>query len=216
MLNKRWSFHIAAIACSMFLYACGSTNNSGVSSSLTDSGTEAVAAPRIAINLNPDWKFIRDDVPGAEQSMFDDSSWQSVTLPHTWNNLDGEDGGNDYYRGPAWYRRHLTLGAEEQGKSLFLKFDGASSAAAVYVNGQPAGPPHKGMFSAFSYDITSLVNPTGDNVIAVRVTNAVDKDIPPTLRRFHILRRNLSRRAASGDKPIFDQPRWTMPRPEFI
>jgi beta-galactosidase len=184
MQFKRWCLYITAIVSSLLLCACGSTNSSEVSSQLTDSGTEAVVAPRIAIDLNSDWKFIRDDMSGAEQPMLDDSSWQSVTLPHTWNNLDGEDGGNDYYRGPAWYRRHLTLTAAEQGKSLFLKFDGASSAASVYVNGQPAGPPHKGMFSAFGYDITTLVNSSGDNVIAVRVTNAIDKDIPPNSADF--------------------------------
>jgi beta-galactosidase len=184
MLRKIGWLKIAAIAGSMFLCSCGSTNQSGASAPLAGNGTEAVVAPRIAVNLNSDWKFIRDDVPGADQAMFDDSTWQAVTLPHTWNNLDGEDGGNDYYRGPAWYRRHLTLGAEMHGKSLFLKFDGASSATSVFVNGQPAGPPHKGMFTAFCYDITSLVNPSADNVIAVRVTNAIDKDIPPNSADF--------------------------------
>ncbi|MGD0464515.1 MAG: glycoside hydrolase family 2 TIM barrel-domain containing protein [Tepidisphaeraceae bacterium] len=184
MLNKRWWLNVAAITCAMLLCSCGSTNPSGASSQLTGSSTEAVVGPRIAIDLNSDWKFIREDVPGAEQSMFDDSSWQSVTLPHTWNNLDGEDGGNDYYRGAGWYRRHLKLDSAELRKTLFLKFDGASSAAAVYVNGWPAGPPHRGMFSAFCYDITSLVNPSSDNVIAVRVTNAIDKDIPPTSAEF--------------------------------
>ena len=120
MQFKRWCLYITAIVSSLLLCACGSTNSSEVSSQLTDSGTEAVVAPRIAIDLNSDWKFIRDDMSGAEQPMLDDSSWQSVTLPHTWNNLDGEDGGNDYYRGPAWYRRHLTLTAAEQGKSTAL------------------------------------------------------------------------------------------------
>ncbi|HEY1921658.1 MAG TPA: glycoside hydrolase family 2 TIM barrel-domain containing protein, partial [Tepidisphaeraceae bacterium] len=184
MLNKKWWVGIAGIACSMLLCACGANNQAVAPLPLADSGTEAVVAPRIAINLNSDWKFIRDDVPGAEQPMFDDSSWQLITLPHTWNNLDGEDGGNDYYRGPGWYRRHLTLGGDVQGKTLFLKFDGASSAASVYVNGQPAGPAHKGMFSAFGYDITTLVKSSGDNLIAVRVTNAVDKDIPPNSADF--------------------------------
>ncbi|HEX4055612.1 MAG TPA: glycoside hydrolase family 2 TIM barrel-domain containing protein [Tepidisphaeraceae bacterium] len=179
MVNQRFGLSAAAIICSMLLCSCVSTKSPAVSSKLENSATEGVVAPRVAVNLNSDWKFIRDDVPGAEQLGFDDSSWQNVKLPHTWNNLDGEDGGNNYYRGPAWYRRHLTLGADEHGKSLFLQFDAASSAATVYVNGKLAGPEHKGMFSAFCYDVTPLMNPDGDNVIAVRVTNAPDPSIPP-------------------------------------
>src|SRR5579872_5328969 len=130
------------------LCACNSANHSGEQAAISEIGTETVVAPRVAINLNPDWKFIRQDVSGADQPAFDDSAWQSVSLPHTWNNLDGEDGGNDYYRGPAWYRRHLLIPKEDQGKSLFLQFDAASSDAIVYVNGKPAGE-HKGMFAGF-------------------------------------------------------------------
>ena len=54
------------------------------------------------------------------------SAWTAVTLPHTWNNLDGQDGGNNYYRGIGWYRRHYTVPANLSGQELFLKFDGAN------------------------------------------------------------------------------------------
>src|SRR6516225_8589173 len=47
------------------------------------------------------WRFIKSNVTGAEQESFDDQSWAVVSIPHTWNALDGQDGGNDYYRGPA-------------------------------------------------------------------------------------------------------------------
>jgi len=168
------------------LFACGSANRSAPPSDVPAIGADTVTVPRVAVNLNPDWKFVRRDVANAEQPDFDDSSWQSVTLPHTWNNLDGEDGGDNYYRGPGWYRRHVTLGAQERGKSLFLHFDAAGSAATVYVNGKPAGPEHKGMFSAFCYDVTPLMDPQGDNVIAVRVTNAPDPAIPPLAGDFNM------------------------------
>jgi beta-galactosidase len=165
----------AVLLCALGLCSCAATNVPP--SSL---GVEAVVAPRIAINLNSQWKFIRQDVDGAQQVNFDDSGWQSITLPHTWNNLDGEDGGDNYYRGPGWYRRRLDLagGSSLAGKSCFLKFDGASSVASVYVNGRLAGT-HRGMFAAFCYDVTPLLNLSGDNVIAVRVTNAKDQDLPP-------------------------------------
>ncbi len=141
-------------------------------------GVESAVEPRRVVNLNAGWKFIRQDVPGAEQLSFNDSAWQAVHLPHTWNALDGEDGGNDYYRGPAWYRRSLILNDREKDKSLFLRFDAASSDAKVYVNGQFVGE-HKGMFSAFCFEITPLIHPDTTNIIAVRVTNEPNPDIPP-------------------------------------
>jgi beta-galactosidase len=138
---------------------------------------EAVPQIRHIGNLNPNWKFIRQDVAGAAQPDFDDASWKTISLPHTWNNLDGEDGGDDYYRGVGWYRRHLQL-ADFSGKSLFLKFDGSSIVTDVFVNGKPVGT-HRGMFAAFCYDITNYLKAPGDNVIAVRVNNARNPDVPP-------------------------------------
>lgn len=175
MTLRRVAVSIFAVLFAGALGACSSSSQSREQASL---GVESVSAPRLAFNLNPDWKFIRQDAPGAEDPAFDDSTWQTVSLPHTWNNLDGEDGGNDYYRGPAWYRRHLVLPPEYRGKSLFLQFDAASSNASVYVNGKLAGS-HKGMFAGFCFDVTPLVNSDGDNVIAVRVTNEHDDTIPP-------------------------------------
>ncbi|HTX54801.1 MAG TPA: hypothetical protein VMD08_15450, partial [Candidatus Baltobacteraceae bacterium] len=46
------------------------------------------ASPRAVYNFNADWKFIRQDAPGADQAGFDDSAWATVSLPHTWNDVD--------------------------------------------------------------------------------------------------------------------------------
>src|SRR5712671_5222328 len=62
------------------------------------------ASPREVIDLDAGWRFIRQDVTGAQTNGFDDSAWTLLNLPHTWNNLDGQDGGNNYYRGIGWYR----------------------------------------------------------------------------------------------------------------
>ena len=59
------------------------------------------ANERVDMILDPGWRFIRQDVSGAQGSNFDDSAWSVINLPHTWNNLDGQDGGNNYYRGMA-------------------------------------------------------------------------------------------------------------------
>ena len=137
-----------------------------------------MAASRSDIGLDEQWKFIRQDVANAAAVNFDDSAWSSVTLPHTWNNLDGQTSGAPYYRGIGWYRRHLQVDAQYAGKSLFLKFDGAATVTEVLVNGTLIGT-HKGNFAAFCFDATPFLRVGQDNVIAVKVNNAKDADILP-------------------------------------
>jgi len=113
----------------------------------------------------------------------DDTSapWVDVTLPHTWNALDGEDGGSNYYRGIGWYRRHLTAPADFTGGSrrqAFLQFDGANIVTDVYLNGMLLGQ-HRGGFAAFRYDVTSVLNAAGANVLSVKVDNSAVSDVPP-------------------------------------
>ncbi|MDX2911294.1 MULTISPECIES: hypothetical protein [Streptomyces] len=70
---------------------------------LADSAAAAVTYtapdPRVWIHLNTGWRFIRADVTGAQAPGFNDSGWTSVTTPHTWNAVDGADGGNNHHRG---------------------------------------------------------------------------------------------------------------------
>jgi beta-galactosidase len=136
------------------------------------------ANSRVHVNLNPGWRFIRQNVSGAQNTSFDDSSWSAINLPHTWNNLDGEDGGSDYYRGIGWYRTHYTVDSSYTGRRLFLKFDGAFLVTDVYVNGTLLGE-HQGGFAAFVFDATPYLNVGADNVIAVKVNNAPNADIAP-------------------------------------
>ena len=109
---------------------------------------------------------------------FDDSSWTNLNLPHTWNNIDGQDGVKNYYRGVGWYRRHYTVDKNFAGRHFFLKFAGAFSVTDVYVNGSFVGE-HQGGFAAFVFDVTPYLNVGADNVIAVKVNNAVNANIPP-------------------------------------
>ena len=136
------------------------------------------ANPRLDVNLNPGWRFIRQDVSGAQNTSFDDASWSVVALPHTWNNLDGEDGGNNYYRGIGWYRSHYTVDAGYAGRRFFLKFDGAFYVTDVWLNGNYLGE-HQGGFAAFVFDVTPYLNVGVDNIIAVKVNNASNTNIPP-------------------------------------
>jgi beta-galactosidase len=135
------------------------------------------SSPRTELDLDEAWRFVRSDVPGAEATAFDDRAWTTVTLPHTWNALDGQDGGGNYYRGVAWYRRQLAVPASLAGRALFLQFDAASITADVYVNGRHVGQ-HKGAFAAFRLDVTADLKVGKDNLIAVKVSNAGDPDVP--------------------------------------
>lgn len=102
------------------------------------------------------------------------STFEKVALPHTWNNLDGQDGGNDYWRGIGTYQ--LSLPAPTAGKKQYIELQGANHVATVYCNGRELGT-HKGGFSTFRYDLTPAMQPEG-NVLTVTVSNA-KSDIYP-------------------------------------
>ncbi len=128
-------------------------------------------------SINESWRFIREDVSGAEQSIFNDSSWTKVNIPHTWNATDAYTL-KQYYRGVGWYRKDVYLTNKYATKQLFLNFEGAFVKAAIYVNGKLAGE-HKGGFTAFTCDISTMVTIPGKNVIAVKVDNSGHLQLPP-------------------------------------
>ena len=101
---------------------------------------------------------------------------QAVALPHTWNNLDGQDGGNDYWRGIGTYE--IDLPAPTPGKKQYIELQGANHVATVYCNGRELGT-HKGGFSTFRYDLTPAMKAEG-NVLTVVVSNAVSDIYPQT------------------------------------
>lgn len=147
---------------------------------------------RLLCNFNSDWCFLKLTQKGGLSALaveafdFDDSAWEPVCLPHTWNAIDGADGrsgkdegGEDYYRGLGAYRKHFFLSADQcTGKRLFLEFKGANTVAEVFINGSYVGR-HEGGFSAFRFDITKYVRPDTENVAAVKVNNAPTAYIAP-------------------------------------
>ena len=92
----------------------------------------------------------------------------AVALPHTWNALDGQDGGADYWRGIGVYTMELPEPTE--GKRQYIELQGANHVATVYCNGRELGT-HKGGFSTFRYDLTPAMQPS-NNVLTVVVSNA--------------------------------------------
>jgi len=137
----------------------------------------AAHAQRLSTPLSDGWAFLPEDIPAAADPAFDDGAWSRVTLPHTWNGVDGERGGA-YRRGASWYRRGLDLdAADARERRRYLEFDAATLAADVWVNGRHAGR-HEGGYARFRLDISAFLRP-GPNLIAVRVDNGELPGVAP-------------------------------------
>jgi beta-galactosidase len=137
------------------------------------------ASPRATYDFNPGWKFVFGDAQGADQPAFDDSSWTSVSLPHSWNETDSyrnyishSGGDRGEKNGVGWYRKHFKLPAGADGGKVFIQFDGMRQAGWFFVNGQAAGKYENGV-TAVGIDISKFAKFGGqDNVIAVKVDNS--------------------------------------------
>ncbi len=108
-----------------------------------------------------------------------DAEFEEVSLPHTWNALDGQDGGSDYWRGTGYYK--IDLPAHTPGKRQYIQFEGANHIAEVSCNGTVLGT-HKGGFSTFRYELTELLKDSG-NMLEVAVSNPVC-DVYPQMADF--------------------------------
>jgi beta-galactosidase len=131
--------------------------------------------------LNQGWKFLRLDAspltPGEDQAApdFNDSSWETVSLPHT-AHIEPLDA-SPMWQGICWYRLHLNSQPDWKGKKVFIDFDAAMSVADVWVNGQQI-TTHYGGYLPFSIDLTDKLRES-DNVIAVRLDNRDNAQVPP-------------------------------------
>ncbi|GAB1416151.1 glycoside hydrolase family 2 TIM barrel-domain containing protein [Paludibacter sp.] len=136
------------------------------------------ASPRLKYSINENWHFIRQDIADAKYDKYNDRQWQTVNLPHTWNTADVMDDELGYYRDIAWYRRSISIPAEFSEKQITIFFEGANQELELFVNGKSAGT-HVGGYTRFSFDITSMVKTGQDNLLAVKVNNRYNADIPP-------------------------------------
>ena len=125
---------------------------------------------RHILSLNQGWTFRRE---GRECEILD--------LPHTWNAIDGMDGGGDYWRGTGIYEKTLTRQELPQGERFYLEFRGANSSADVYVNGVKLCH-HDGGYSCFRCEITGAV--AQQMAIRVEVDNAPNRTVYPQVADF--------------------------------
>lgn len=142
------------------------------------------------------WKFMgSNSLAGAEAVGYDDASWATVKVPHTWNTKADR---TTYTN--AWYRVHFQGSSADTagGKRCYLHFEGANANAEAYLNGTRLGK-HVGGYTAFIFDATAA-RKDGDNVLAVKVDNATHPGLPSNgngwvhygglIRKVRILRTN--------------------------
>lgn len=104
------------------------------------------------------------------------AGWEAVTLPHTWNAVDGQDGGNDYWRGTAMYCKAFDRPELEAGGRAYLEFLGAAMTAEVWLNGRKL-VRHEGGYSTFRVDITDAL--AEENLLCVSVDNSDNDRVYP-------------------------------------
>ncbi len=139
---------------------------------------QAEQGGRTSITLNSGWQFAKGDSASVVHPNKRTLNWQTVELPHTWNDKDVlADERRGYYQGIAWYKRWFSL-LPETGKRYFLRFEGANQVTEVHVNGKFAGK-HIGGYSAFNIDLTPHLDASGEQYIAVKVDNSFHEDIAP-------------------------------------
>ena len=136
----------------------------------------ARAEVRRGIDFNQGWLFSRSEPSGAEQTVFDDSRWLPVSLPHT-PRIEPLVV-VDQWQGLCWYRKSFEVTQAMAGKRLLLKFEGAMQVAEVWINGVHL-TTHHGGYLPFSVDISKHVKFGEANLLAVRLDNRDNSEVPP-------------------------------------
>ena len=116
-------------------------------------------------NINENWVFVKEK----------EKEKSTVNLPHTWNGIDGQDGGNDYYRGKCTYIKEIAKADMPQGEEIYLQLDGVNSSAFVYFNSKLVCTHHGG-YSTFR---VKLENIKDNNEIKIEADNSPNDFVYP-------------------------------------
>ena len=128
---------------------------------------------RNVMKLKDNWMFVKEAENAGDAAS---KKGTAVSLPHTWNAVDGQDGGNDYHRGTCWYVTKFQKPELEAGSQVYVEFLGASVIADVYLNGE-AVAHHEGGYSTFRVNLTDKLQE--ENVLAVALNNADNNYVYP-------------------------------------
>ena len=126
---------------------------------------EGGAQVRKTVNINKGWRFTGPDGPA-----------RPVDVPHTWNSVDGQDGGNDYWRGTCVYEKTFPRPELEADERVYLEFRGVNASAKVELNGAEVGT-HDGGYSTFRWDVTDFLK--DENALTVHVDNSRNDRVYP-------------------------------------
>ena len=133
---------------------------------------------RTIVNLNRKWAFAKGitEAPAEIPQL-----WNFVHLPHTWNAIDGQDGGGDYYRGSCCYAKTIEKADLPDAEKYYLEINGANSSADVYLNGKHLAH-YDGGYSTWRVDITDTLE--SENLLAILVDNAANDTVYPQVADF--------------------------------
>ena len=133
---------------------------------------------RNIINFNRKWAFAKgvSEVPASIPA-----EWNWVNLPHTWNGIDGQDGGNDYYRGTCCYAKSFDKLDLPTAERYYLEINGANSSADAYLNGKLLAH-HDGGYSTWRVDMTEALE--RENMLVILVDNAANETVYPQVADF--------------------------------
>lgn len=129
------------------------------------------ADTRVVRSINDSWLF------RLGENEKDDDGWNTVSIPHTWNDLDCLDDEPGYYRGKGWYKRNFYLDKYMTSRPLYIHFEGANQCTELFVNSQKVGE-HIGGYTSFCFDISKYIK-EGTNELSICVDNSHNPDIPP-------------------------------------
>ncbi len=133
---------------------------------------------RKVISLNRKWSFRKgiNEVPAVTPV-----DWDFVSIPHCWNAIDGQDGGNDYYRGTCCYVKDIDMEEVPVADKYYLEINGSNSSATVYMNGNKLAS-HDGGYSTWRVDVTEeLKNGTR---LGILVDNSANETVYPQMADF--------------------------------
>ncbi len=134
---------------------------------------------RQIINFNDKWAFTKlaNEIPTEINN-----KWDFVNVPHCWNAIDGQDGGNDYYRGTGYYAKIINKHELPKADRYYLEIQGANSSADVYLNGEKLCH-HDGGYSTFRVDMTDYLT-KDENLLVIAVDNSANETVYPQTADF--------------------------------
>ncbi len=133
---------------------------------------------RKIISLNRKWSFRKgvNEVPALTPE-----DWDFVNVPHCWNAIDGQDGGNDYFRGACCYVKDIDMEEIPTADKYYLEINGANSSATVFMNGEKLAS-HDGGYSTWRVNITDALKK--GTRLGILVDNSANETVYPQMADF--------------------------------